>query len=208
MPWDSPSIPHFYKPITAYYPNDPWDVITYDAWGKRIDPIIPEGAVIPWWRQPKDQWPYISPWEPKIFGAFPPFWFKMREDIGAPVTDPPGPWPSPEIWPTVTFPKPAGLMHVNTRPDRPGPGLGPKVPIGTMKVHMRPTEWLEVTPHPSEWAAGKFQEAMRVMSRRRPIRIINEDGSSITLKGVRSAPWTQHKKEYDKLKAERTRNFK
>jgi len=132
----------------------------------------------------------------------------MREDIGAPVTDPPGPWPSPEIWPTVTFPKPAGLMHVNTRPDRPGPGLGPKVPIGTMKVHMRPTEWLEVTPHPSEWAAGKFQEAMRVMSRRRPIRIINEDGSSITLKGVRSAPWTQHKKEYDKLKAERTRNFK
>jgi hypothetical protein len=129
MTWSSPSIPHFYKPITAYYPNDPWDVITYDAWGKRIDPIIPEGAVIPWWRQPKDRWPYISPWEPKIFGAFPPFWFKMREDIGAPVTgDDPQPWPSPEIWPTVTFPKPAGLMHVNTRPDRPGPGLGPKVP--------------------------------------------------------------------------------
>jgi hypothetical protein len=178
MAWNSPSIPHFYKWPPAYTPPMPWQTVGSSG--------PAEGEIIPWWLEDKSKWPYIAPWEPKIFGAFPPFWFKMREDIGAPVTDPPGPWPSPEIWPTVTFPKPSGLMHVNTRPDRPGPGLGPKVPIGTMKVHMQPTSWLEVTPHPSEWAAGKFQEAMRVMSRKRPIRIINEDGSSITLKGVRS----------------------
>jgi hypothetical protein len=179
MSWDAPTTLYFYKWLPLYYPNDPWEVVGSSG--------PAEGAVVPWWKQPKDQWPYLAPWEPKIFGAFSPFWFKMRENIGAPVTGTdPKPWPSPNIWPTVTFPNPAGLTHVNTRPDQNGTKS-----VSTIKVHMRPTEWLEVTPHPSEWAAGKFQETMRAMSRKRPIRIVNEDGSSITLKAIRHENWAR-----------------
>jgi hypothetical protein len=199
MTWTSPTTWHWYKWIPLYYPNDPWDVVTYDVSGKRINPIIPENAIVPWWRQPKDQWPYAAPWEPKILGAFAPMWFKMREDIGAPVKDPPGPWPSPNIWPTVTFPKPAGLTHVDTRPD----GIwGKTKSVPTIKIHMQPVSWLEVTPHPSVWAQGKFEEAMRVMSRRRPIRVMTEDGSSITLKSIKSAAWNQHRDEYKERQKE------
>jgi hypothetical protein len=189
--WNAPTTLHFYKWPPSYWPPEPWQTIGSTG--------PPEGAMVPWWLEPKENWPYVAPWEPKILGAFSPFWFKMREDIGAPVTGTdPQPWPS-----TVTFPKPAGLTHVNTRPDQ----IGTKS-VATIKVHMRPTEWLEVSPHPSAWQQGKYEEAIRVMSRRRPIRFVGDDGSSVTLKSVRSAPWSQHKKEYDKRKAAQQLQFK
>jgi hypothetical protein len=190
MSWDAPTTLHFYKWPPSYWPPEPWQTIGSSG--------PPEGAIIPWWLEPRDKWPYVAPWEPKVMGAFSPFWFQMREDIGAPI-DPPNapPWPTSPTYP------PFGLTKVNTRLDQSGTKS-----VSTIKVHMRPTEWLEVTPHPSEWAAGRFQEAMRVMSRRRPIRVINEDGSSITLKSIRSANWSQHKREHDKRKAELARNFK
>jgi hypothetical protein len=174
--WTSPFTWHFYKWLPDYYPNDPWEVIGSSG--------PPEGAIIPWWKQPKDQWPYPTPWEPKVLGAFPAMWFKMREDIGAPVTDPPGPWPSSPKYP------PFGLTKVNTRPDQ----IGTKS-VSTIKVHMRPAEWLEATPHPSLWAAGKYEEALKIMSRKRPIRIVNEDGSSITLKSIRHENWVRAARE-------------
>jgi hypothetical protein len=193
--WNSPTTWHFYKWLPDYYPNDPWEVVGSSG--------PPEGAVVPWWKQPRDQWPYLAPWEPKVFGAFPAMWFKMREDIGAPVTgDDPKPWPSPNIWPTVTFPKPAGLTHVNTRPDQSGTKS-----VSTIKVHMLPDQWLEVTPHPSQWAAGKYEEALRVMSRTRPIRVINEDGSSITLKAIRHENWSRAAKAAQERKKPKTKDL-
>ena len=183
MSWDSPSTWHFYKWIPDYWPPEPWQTVGNSG--------PPEGATIPWWLEPKSQWPYPAPWEMKVLGAFPAMWFKMREDIGAPVTDPPGPWPS-----TPTFPKPAGLMRVKT----PAYAPGTKIPIGSIKVHMRPLDWLDVSPHPSLWAQGKFEEALRVMSQRRPVRIVTEEGS-ITLKSIRSANWNQHQKDYKEYRA-------
>jgi hypothetical protein len=191
MPWESPTTWHFYKWPPNYWPPEPWQTVGSSG--------PPEGETISWWLEPKENWPYPAPWEPKVFGAFPAMWFKMREDIGAPVAgDDPQPWPS-----TVTFPKPAGLTHVNTRPDQSGTKSVP-----TIKVHTLPDQWLEVTPHPSLWAQGKLEEAMRVMSRKRPIRIIKEDGSSITLKSIRSASWSQHKAEHMKHKVKLLREFK
>ena len=103
-----------------------------------------------------------------MLGAFPAMWFKMREDIGAPITDPTSPWP-----PNITYPKPAGLIKVNT----PEHCSGTKVPLSSIKVHMRPKEWLDVSPHPSLWAEAKFQEALKIMSSRtRPVKMITESG--------------------------------
>jgi hypothetical protein len=148
MAWTSPGTFHFYKWIPSYWPPEPWQVITYDENHKRIEPTPPSNALIPWWLEPKDKWPYYAPWEAKCFGALAPHWFRMREDIGAPLQDPPKPLPSPNIWPTVAFPKPAGLHHVDTRPDGVwGKTASPS--IGVSKVHMQPTSWLEVSHHPS-----------------------------------------------------------
>jgi hypothetical protein len=183
--WNSPTTWHFYKWLPVYYPNDPWEVVGSSG--------PPEGAIVPWWKQPKDQWPYPAPWEMKAFGAFPPMWFKMREDIGAPL--PPG-TPTANPWPST------GLTKVKTPDYRPG------TKNTSIKVHMRPEEWLSVSPHPSLWAEGKYEATLREMARKRPIRIVNEDGSSITLKGLRSANWQQHQKDYRKRKAELARNFK
>jgi hypothetical protein len=197
MPWESPTTWHFYKWPPNYWPPEPWQTVGSNG--------PPPGEVIPWWLEDKSNWPYVAPWEPKVFGAISPFWFKMREDIGAPVNDGPSkPWPPANIWPTVTFPKPAGLTHVNTRPDG---VLGATKSVPTIKVHMPPTSWLEVTPHPSAWAQGKYEEAIRVMSRKRPIRIVSEDGSSITLKSIRSANWMQHQADM-KHKAKLQREVK
>lgn len=122
-------------------------------------------------------------------GAFTARKVIMREDIGAPVDDgPPQPWPSPNIWPTVTYPQPAGIAHVNTRPD----GVyGVTKSVATMKVHMRPLPWLDITPHPSLWAQGKLEAALREMTRTRPVKLATPDGT-ITLKAMRSANWRQH----------------
>jgi hypothetical protein len=132
-----------YKWLPDYYPNDPWEVVGSSG--------PPEGAIVPWWKQPKDQWPYPAPWEPKIFGAFPAMWFNMRENIGAPI-DPPNapPWPTSPKYP------PFGLTHVNTRPDQNGTKS-----VSTIKVHMLPDQWLEVTPHLSVWAEGKYQRSAK-----------------------------------------------
>jgi hypothetical protein len=194
MAWDAPTTLHFYKWLPIYYPNDPWEVVGSSG--------PPPDAIVPWWKQPKDQWPYLAPWELKVMGAFSPFWFRMREDIGAPVTgNDPQPWPPQNIWPAVKYP-PFGLTKVNTRPDQSGTKS-----VSTIKVHMRPTEWLEVTPHPSEWATGKFQEAMRVMSRKRPIRIVNEDGSSMTLKAIRHDNWARAAKAAQERKEPKTKDL-
>jgi hypothetical protein len=51
------------------WPPYEWEVISFPPTGQL--PTPPDGAIIPWWKLPKDQWPFDAiPWEPKIFGAF------------------------------------------------------------------------------------------------------------------------------------------
>jgi hypothetical protein len=183
--------------IPVKTPPYPWQTVPY--------PATPPPGNWGWWVYPKDTWPYQpTPWERKVLGAFTPRKVIMREDIGAPLKDPPGPWPSPEIWPTVTYPKPAGLAHVDTRPD----GIwGRTKSVQTIKVHMRPDVWLDISPHPSLWARAKLEAALQEMSRKRPLRLETEDGS-ITIKSMRSINWSQHRKEYQKRKAKAQLEFR
>ena len=189
------------------YPAEPWLPIRapnywFDTRQPPYQPFvrqpIPEGETVGWWRQPdKSTWPYQPvPWGYKASGVFPPRKVKMRENIGAPVNDGPSkPWPSPDIWPTVKYPQPAGLAHVNTRPDG---WRGVNKSVHTIKVRMLPDVWLEVTPHPSVWAEAKLEEALRQMTRKRPLKLQTEDGS-ITIKAIRHPNWSQAakaRKEY------------
>jgi hypothetical protein len=128
---------------------------------------IPEGFNAPWWLYPKDQWPYQAPWGQKTLGAF-----SARRVM---------------MWPEnlQNYP-PFGNIKVKT-PTQPSPNA-----LTPIRVHMRPEVWLDVSPHPSLWAKGKLEDALRTMSRTRPIRLKTEDGS-ITIKAIRSASWNQHK---------------
>jgi hypothetical protein len=130
-------------------------------------PVPPEGVVVGWWKNPdKTTWPYQPvPWELKIFGAFSARKVMMSENLQS----------TP----------PSGIHKVNTPTHHPHA-------IGTIKIHMRPPVWLDISPHPSLWAEGKLTEALRIMSQRRPIKLQTETGS-ITIKSIRSANWMQHK---------------
>lgn len=44
---------------------------------------------------------------------------------------------------------------------------------------------------------------MREMARKRPLRIVTEDGMSLTLKGIRNAAWNQHRGD-EKAAAQRS----
>jgi hypothetical protein len=135
---------------------------------------IPEGFVAPWWLYPKDQWPYETiPWGDKIFGAFSARKIMMYSKN----PDPPG---------ELQSHPPFGTIKVTT-PTQPSPNA-----LTPIKIHMRPEIWLDTTPPPYMWEKAKLEEALRVMSRTRPIRLRTESGS-ITIKAIRSAPWNQHK---------------
>jgi hypothetical protein len=198
---------------SGWYPTEEWLPSKWPPYDREPTPWQlkgsappPPDAIIPWWLDrnnpslPSDKstWPYQPvPWGYKVFGSFSPRNIKMREDIGAPVDDgPPKPWPPSNIWPTVAFPKPAGLAQVNTRPD----GIWGKTPsVNVMNVRMLPDVLLDVSPHPNVWAQGKLEAALREMTRKRPIRIQTEEGS-ITIKSMRHSNWRQHAKAQNELR--------
>jgi hypothetical protein len=164
MPWDVSYWLSTEKWMPNYWPPYSWQI--RDASYPIQLPTPPNGdySVWSWWLNPdKSTWPYQPvPWAQKTFGAF-----SARK-----VT----------MWPAnlQNYP-PFGNIKVKTPTDR-------AHSIGTIKVHMPPKPWLEVTPHPSEWAQGKLEEALRQMSRKRPIRLQTEFGS-ITIKSMRNANW-------------------
>jgi hypothetical protein len=145
-------------------------------------PVPPNGdySNLPWWKNPdKTTWPYQPvPWEPKILGAF-----SARK-----VT----------MWPEnlVKYP-PFGNIKVKTPTDHPHS-------IGSIKVHMPPKPWLDISPHPSLWAEEKLKGALQEMSRKRPIKLITDEGS-ITIKAIRSANWSRPKED---IKGRRVRVFR
>jgi hypothetical protein len=191
-------------------PTEKWFPVSWPpySWETRQPPLQPmqlptppEGFVEPWWyNRDKSTWPYQPvPWPKKVLNAFTPRKVIMRENIGAPITDPPGSWP-----PNVKYPQPSGIAKVNTTPDH---QLGYKKPLTAINVHMLPDVWLDISPHPSVGAEAKLHEALRIMTHKRPLKLQNEDGNSITIKSWRAAPWNQHQKEYRKRKAAQQLNF-
>jgi hypothetical protein len=136
------------------------------SWQSVPYPSTPPEGRWPWWLYPKSEWPYQPvPWEPKILGAFTARKVMMWEDL-------------------VHFP-PFGPIKVKT-PTQESPNA-----LTPIKVHMRPLVWLDVSPHPSLWAKGQLEIALREMSRTRPIRLKTEAGS-ITIKSMRSMNWKQY----------------
>jgi hypothetical protein len=81
-PWPVKYLLPAIKWFPLYWPNEPWEIIGIG--GAR--PVIPDGAIVPWWKLPRDQWPVEAPWEPKIFGAWPASQITMRDDL---VNNPP-----------------------------------------------------------------------------------------------------------------------
>jgi hypothetical protein len=174
MPWAISYLLPAEKWLPPCWPPYEWEV-RQPPFQPMRRPQIPEGFAAPWWYYPKDQWPYQPvPWEPKIFGAF-----SARK-----VT----------MWPEnlVNYP-PFGNIKVKTPTHHPHS-------IGSIKVHTTPTPWLDVTPHPSVWAQGKFEEAMRQMSRKRPIKLVTDEGT-MTIKSIRHANWKYKEDEYKEFRA-------
>jgi hypothetical protein len=157
-------------------------------WETVGSPGPPQGFILPWWyERDKTKWPYQPvPWEPKVLGAFSSrrvtMWSKNQNEYSN----------------LVNYP-PFGTIKVKTptQPTRPA-GQSPNA-LTPIRVHMLPDTWLDVTPHPSLWAKGTLEVALREMSRKRPIRLQTETGS-ITIKSMRSASWYQHR---NRLREER-----
>ena len=110
--------PYYFKPYKwypNYWPNEDWEVVDLS----RL-PGPPPDTIIPWWKAPKDQWPWPAPWEPKVFGAFPASKVTMPENL-------------------VGIP-PFGYVKVNTPSRRPQPHS-----MSSIKIHMKP--WMIPTQH-------------------------------------------------------------
>jgi hypothetical protein len=84
LPWPIKYLLPAVKWFPLYWPNDTWEIVPFpaiDEFGNRIALQPPDGAIIPWWKMDKSQWPIAAPWEPKIFGAWPASQISMPEDL-------------------------------------------------------------------------------------------------------------------------------
>jgi hypothetical protein len=78
-PWPIKYLLPAEKWFPLYWPNAEWEVVPLPNLRRAPQPA--DGAIIPWWKMPKDQWPIEAPWEPKIFGAWPASKVTMAEDL-------------------------------------------------------------------------------------------------------------------------------
>ena len=122
------------KWVPLYWPNQAWEINSFppgfDENGNRLGPKPPDGAIIPWWKMPKDQWPIEAPWEGKVFGAWPASKVTMSEDL------------TPGIWPRGHHTPPFGFIKLRMpgTPDISGQQnpKGNQIAFMNMKIHMRP----------------------------------------------------------------------
>jgi hypothetical protein len=186
MPW-GPSylLPSEYT-VQSKWPPYCSDVHFGGNWMTRQPPFQPfEEAVPPadfngpWWFYPKSEWPtqFQIPYEPKILGALTArkvmMWSKDFNELS-----------------NLTNYPPFGTIKVRTPSDYSGIWHGKQASFTNIKVHMRQQAWLDISPHPSLWAEGKLEEALRQMSRKRPIKLQTEYGS-VTIKSMRHANWSR-----------------
>jgi hypothetical protein len=180
MSWSTPYLQEVEKWLPIYWPPYSWQI--RDSSHPMQHAPMPYGFLAPWWLHDKSQWPYETiPWNQKVFGAISArkVWMWSKNP------DPPG---------ELKSSPPFGTMKVDTPTDRPHS-------IGTLRIQMRPEVWLQINPLPALWGEGKLQAALQEMSRKRPIRLQTEDGSSITIKSIVSAPWNQHKNDIQERRA-------
>ena len=79
-PWPVKYLLRAVKWFPIYWPNADWEVIGMGPNGPTW-PTPPDGAIIPWWKMPKDQWPIAAPWEDKVYGAWPASQVTMIENL-------------------------------------------------------------------------------------------------------------------------------
>jgi hypothetical protein len=127
-PWPIKYLLPVAKWFPLYFPNGEWEVISFppafDEFGNRAAPQPPDGAIIPWWKMPKEFWPIEAPWEPKIFGAWPASKVTMAEDL------------APSVWPGKPNVPPFGYIKL-MMPEEPDQ-KGFSIPFYHMRMHMRP----------------------------------------------------------------------
>jgi hypothetical protein len=120
-PWPIKYLMPAIKWMPLYWPNQSWEVIP--APGEPLSQI-PDGATVPWWKLPKENWPIEAPWESKWFGAWPASQVTMSEDL------------EPSIWPGGHRVPPFGFIKLKVlgAPDI----AGNEIPSNQMRIHMRP----------------------------------------------------------------------
>src|SRR3984957_6781271 len=188
-PWPIKYLMPAEKWLPLYWPNEEWEVISFppafDNNGNRVAAKPPDGAIIPWWKMPKDQWPIEAPWAGKVFGAWPASQITMSEDL------PPSIWPGGHRAPPFGFIK----LKMPGTPDVSG-YQGPKgnqIPFVNMKIHMR---WISpdemkvktaITPlglryyfQSEGWSQYEFdfktfQSALRMKRRRRVQQMLAQE---------------------------------
>lgn len=80
-PWPIKYLLPVYKWWPLYWPNEEWEVVSGPPSFPREAPQPPEGLAIPWWKASKDMWPYQTPFEPKVFGAWPASQISTPNDL-------------------------------------------------------------------------------------------------------------------------------
>src|ERR1700722_21012633 len=121
-PWPIKYLLPVSKWFPIYWPNAEWEIVPFKG--------PPNGAIIPWWKMPKNQWPVDAPWEEKVFGAWPARQVTMAEDL------------PPSIWPGGHRAPPFGFIKIKMpgTPDVSGDQTpkGNEIPFVNMRIHMRP----------------------------------------------------------------------
>jgi hypothetical protein len=131
-PWPIKYLMPAAKWFPIYWPPAEWEVVQFPPSFPRKGPQPPDGAIIPWWKMPKDQWPIEAPWEGKVFGAWPASQVTMAEDLK------PSIWPGPQTTPPFGFIKikmpgpPSVIISGDQTPK------GNQIPFNHMRMHMRP----------------------------------------------------------------------
>jgi hypothetical protein len=86
-PWPNKMLLPVWKWWPIYWPNETWEIV--GLYPNR-EPVIPNGVLVPWWKQARDMWPpstvlpgafRYAPFEEKVFGAWPASQISMPEDF-------------------------------------------------------------------------------------------------------------------------------
>lgn len=121
-PWPIKYLMPAVKWFPLYWPNAPWEIRDLTSPTGVGQP--PDGAIIPWWKLPKNQWPVAAPWSGKVFGAWPASQVTMSEDL------------APSIWPGGHRTPPFGFIKLKM----PGQRItsGNQIAFMKMRMYMRP----------------------------------------------------------------------
>lgn len=122
-PWPIKYLLPSMKNVRVYWPTYSWQVeINADNEKRGQLPVPPNGVEIPWWLLPKAQWPILTPWEMKVFGAWPPSKITMAEDLQ-----------KPSIWPGPYTTPPWGYIKLRM----PGQKITKEYEISFMKMKIQ-----------------------------------------------------------------------